>query len=416
MSSSNPLTKRAHLIAQSTLHTTTTNNNNNAPVLIKLDGNRSYPIVFSSISNLGQVLLSNNVASTNKKAVLVSNSLVGKLKHTSEALNSLKNSGWDVKYIEIPDGEVFKTPETYTKLIDDLLSAKIDRKSLIIGLGGGVTTDIVGFAAATVLRGVNFVNVPTTLLAMVDASVGGKTGVNTKQGKNLLGAFWQPSLVLASMDALETLSLDEYNCGMGEVVKHAVLEETGEFFSWLEENAINLSRGPQQPDNKDVLAYAVRRCCEIKGAVVSEDEREDGKRALLNLGHTVGHAIEHVMGFGNIPHGVAVAIGTVAEARLAELRGEAEEVGLARRIAKLLTALNLPYHLELNQQVTIDALLDAVFMDKKREGALITITVPRKIGDVRLVKVKPDELRKAFETLGESKGLLDGNSSINQKL
>jgi len=285
------------------------------------------------------------------------------------------------------------------KLVEELLGrAKIDRKSLVVGLGGGV---------ATALRGVKFVNVPTTLLAMVDASVGGKTGVNTKQGKNLLGAFWQPSLVLASVDALATLPLDEYNCGMGEVVKHAVLEETGEFFAWLERNAAELALGPVKA-KREVLMRAVKRCCEIKGAVVSEDEREDGKRALLNLGHTVGHAIEHVMGFGTVPHGVAVAIGTVAEARLAELRGEAEEPNLARRIAALLRELHLPYSLELSPAATVESLLDAVYMDKKREGSLITITVPRRVGDVRLVKVRPDEMRAAFESLAQSRTLLDG--------
>lgn len=278
------------------------------------------------------------------------------------------------------------------------------------------------------LRGVKFVNVPTTLLAMVDASVGGKTGVNSKHGKNLLGAFWQPSLVLASVSSLETLSLDEYNCGMGEVVKHAVLEETGEFFRWMEANAAELSKGPLQA-KRDVLMHAVRKCCEIKGAVVSEDEREDGRRALLNLGHTVGHAIEHVMGFGKVPHGVAVAIGTVAEARLAEMRGECDEPGLAKRVAALLHALNLPYSLDLSlspsssssssgahshshSTPSVDALLDAVYMDKKREGSLITITVPRKVGDVRLVKVKPEEMRRAFESLGESKKLLEVAASL----
>lgn len=382
-------------------------------VVVRLPHGRTCPIVFAEVSKLGEALAANGLASTGKRrAALVSNSLVGKLKHRAEAEEALRAGGWDVVYVEIPDGEAFKTAETYVQLVDDLLGkAKIDRKSLVVGLGGGVTTDIVGFAAATALRGVNFVNVPTTLLAMVDASVGGKTGVNTKHGKNLLGAFWQPSLVLASVDALKTLPLDEYNCGMGEVVKHAVLEESGEFFTWLEKHAEDLARGPVQA-SRDALTYAVKRCCEIKGAVVGEDEREDGKRALLNLGHTVGHAIEHVMGFGNVPHGVAVAIGTVAEARLAEMRGECDEPGLARRIAKLLNALHLPYSLELKAPATVPALLDAVFMDKKRDGAMITITVPRKVGDVRLVKVKPEELERAFQSLGDSKSLLAAEASL----
>ena len=289
------------------------------------------------------------------------------------------------------------------RLVNDLLGNKVDRKTLIIGVGGGVTTDIVGFAAATVLRGLRFVNVPTSLLAMVDASVGGKTGVNTVHGKNLLGCFWQPSLVLVSIDALATLSDDEYNCGMGEVVKHAVLEESGEFFVWLEKHAAVLAERSKDPKHVEAITHAVRKCCEIKAAVVGEDEREDGKRALLNLGHTVGHAIEHVMGFGAIPHGVAVAIGTVAEARLAELRNDAAP-GLAKRIAVLLKALKLPYSMEEDR---VDELLDAVYMDKKREGSLITITVPKAIGNVELVKVDPQEMRRAFESLSASKNLLD---------
>ena len=265
-----------------------------------------------------------------------------------------------------------------------------------------MTTDIVGFAAATVLRGLKFVNVPTSLLAMVDAYVGGKTGVNTLHGKNLLGAFWQPSLVLVSVEALETLSDFEFSCGMGEVVKHAVLEESGEFFKFLEENAGPLANRQAGAAHLEAITYAVRRCCEIKAAVVGEDEREDGKRALLNLGHTVGHAIEHVLGFGNVAHGVAVAIGTVAEARLAELRNEAPN-GLAKRIAALLQKLHLPFSLE---NANVEAMMDAVFMDKKREGSKITITVPKAIGNVILVKVDPSELRRAFESLHSNKNLL----------
>lgn len=292
--------------------------------------------------------------------------------------------------------------ETYLNLVNHLLAQKVDRKTLVIGVGGGVTTDIVGFAAATVLRGLSFVNVPTSLLAMVDASVGGKTGVNTTHGKNLLGAFWQPSLVLVSVDALDTLSDFEFSCGMGEVVKHAVLEEKGDFFVWLENHSESL-RDRKHKDHLTSVAYAVRRCCEIKADVVSQDEREDGKRALLNLGHTVGHAIEHVLGFGNMAHGVAVAIGTVAEARLAEMRNEVREDGLAKRIAKLLAELNLPYALP---DSNVEAMLDAVYMDKKRDGKKITITIPKAIGDVVLVSIDPMEMRSAFESLHTSQNLL----------
>jgi len=364
-------------------------------------GERSYPIVFDAISSLGAHLKQHKL--TGGRAILVSNSVVGKLPHKQAALEALEHCGFtSVAYVEIPDGEVKKTAETYLDLVNALLAAKADRKTIIIGLGGGVTTDIVGFAAATTLRGLRFVNVPTTLLAMVDASVGDKTGVNTSKGKNLLGAFWQPSLVLAPIDALSTLTDDEFRCGMGEVVKHAVLESKG-FFAWLEANAAALSNR-HCAEHADAISYAVKRCCEIKGEIVARDEREDGDRALLNLGHTVGHAIEHVLQYA-IPHGVAVAIGTVAEAVLAEQRGEASK-GLARRIAFLLRALGLPFSLE-QAKVDVAKLLDAVTADKKMEGALITITVPRAIGDVRLVKVKPSELKDAFASLSGNASILD---------
>ena len=369
-----------------------------APVAVTLDGERSYNIEFKPIAALGSTL-----AGLRKpgKCVVVSNTVVGPL-HAKAVLDALRAGGWDPAYVEIPDGEENKTPEVWVKLVEDLLDAQVDRKTPLIGLGGGVTTDIVGFAAASALRGMPFANVPTSLLAMVDASVGGKTGVNTKQGKNLLGAFWQPCLVLVSVEVLATLSSAELRCGLGEVVKHAVLEETAdgkpstEFFEWLEANGTRLvERDP------DALQHAIRRCCEIKAQVVSEDERESGKRALLNLGHTVAHAIEAVMGYGQIRHGEAVGIGMVAEARLAVER-KAAPAELPGRIARLLKLVGLPYVVE---GLDVDKLMAASLMDKKREEDMITITVPHAIGDVRLVKVRPQELRSAFVSLPNETGL-----------
>lgn len=372
-------------------------------VRVELGDERSYPVVFSSISSIAQCLEEIGLKPGN--CVLVSNSVVGKTQHKDTALQALKQGGWEVSYVEFIDGELHKTPDTYLDVVNKLLSAKVDRKTLVVGLGGGVTTDIVGFACATVLRGLIFVNIPTTLLAMVDASVGGKTGVNTQHGKNLLGCFWQPKLVLVSpSETLRTLNDFEFNCGMGEVVKHAVLDEDGTFFAWLEENAELIATRDHSDKHYEAVSHAVHKCVEIKAQVVGEDEREDGKRALLNLGHTVGHAIEHVMGFGNIAHGESVAIGTVAEARLAEVRGECMEPGLAKRIAKLLKRLKLPFSMP---GADVDALLDAVFMDKKREGAKITLTIPKKIGRVDLLKVDVKELRRAFELLDENKALAD---------
>mmetsp|Transcript_10084 Transcript_10084/g.13215 ORF Transcript_10084/g.13215 Transcript_10084/m.13215 type:complete len:394 (+) Transcript_10084:136-1317(+) len=366
------------------------------PVLVDL-GDRSYPIVFQPLAHIGEEL---KKVKSPGKCVLVSNTVVGPL-HSKTALESLKLAGWSPEYYEIPDGEKNKNAETYLNLVNKLLDFKIDRKTPVIALGGGVTTDIVGFAAATTLRGIPFANIPTTLLAMVDASVGGKTGVNTAHGKNLLGAFWQPILVHAAVDTLETLDDAELRCGLGEVIKHGVLNEvqneegawipSNAFMDWIEENGSKLAgRDP------DALKYAIRRSCEIKAAIVKQDERESGKRALLNLGHTVGHAIENVVGYGTLRHGEAVAIGTIAETQLALLRGKCKDDSLPERIAKVLRACSLPTGIK---GVSIDELMKAVLMDKKREASTITVTVPISIGNVALEKMKPEDLRPAFEKL-----------------
>lgn len=369
------------------------------PVKVAL-GDRSYLIEFQALKSLGEVLKT-TFNSKAGRCVLISNTIVGPL-YSTAACASLKEAGWQVDYLEIPDGETNKTTSTYLTLVEQLLNLKVTRKTVVIGMGGGVTTDIVGFAAATALRGLPFVTVPTSLLAMVDASVGGKTGVNTSHGKNLLGCFWQPSLVLVPVETLATLPDDELRCGMGEVIKHAVLETTANgrpssvFFHWLENG-----NGAKVMERDTVsLSHAIRRCCEIKAAVVTADERESGARALLNLGHTIGHAIEQVMGFGAIRHGEAVGLGTVAEARLAVSRGSAESK-LPERISGLLQAVGLPVGLP---GLDEDALMAALTMDKKSESSdTITVTVPYDIGDVRLETMTYEDLRAGFHALAVEK-------------
>lgn len=375
-------------------------------------GDRSYPIVFDALSRLGSSLLSARGGSPGK-CVLVTNDVVGPL-HGAAARESLAAAGWAPEYVELPDGESQKTADTYLWLVTKLLDLQVDRRTPVIALGGGVTTDIVGFAAATTLRGLPFANVPTSLLAQVDASVGGKTGVNTAHGKNLLGAFWQPFLVHIAVETLATLSGPEFRCGLGEVVKHAVLEEAVDpadatklvpstvFFEWLETNCDAVAA--REPA---ALLHTIRRCCEIKAAVVSADEREAGKRELLNLGHTVGHAIESVVGYGGLRHGEAVAMGTVAETQLAVLRGYCD-AALPARISRLLEALQLPTGL---QGLEVDALVQASLSDKKRRDTHISVTMPHAIGDVRLVKITPDELRPAFEALGAAAGAAAGTAA-----
>lgn len=377
--------------------------NGNNSVLVQLSNDRTYPIVFRSLNEFGRTLGTVLQQRKGSRCVVVSNNVVGPL-HKDAIIRSLESSGWKTQYVEILDGEEQKTVATYVKLVDDLLNLKVDRKTVLVGLGGGVTTDIVGFAAATTLRGLTFANVPTSLLAMVDASVGGKTGVNTPQGKNLLGAFWQPALVYIAVETLKTLSDPELRCGLGEVVKHAVLEEDPvdysprtEFFEWLQKNGSKLvQRDP------DALNHAIKRCCEIKAGIVSQDETETGKRALLNLGHTAAHAIEHVMGYGAIRHGEAVGIGTVAEAQLA-VRRQAAPKDLPIRIAKLLQVCGLPHYLK---GLDVDKLMEAVLSDKKMSGGMITITVPHEIGHVTLEEVHPDDLRYAFECLPSNEKLV----------
>ncbi len=348
-------------------------------------GERSYPIAFAPVAQLGATMAS---VLPPGRCVLVTNPVVRPL-HGDAVLSALADGGWQAELVEVPDGEAHKTLDTWRALVLALLDLGVDRRTPLVALGGGVTGDEVGFAAATVLRGVPFVQVPTTLLAMVDASVGGKTGVNAAHGKNLVGAFHQPRLVHADVATLATLSDAEFRCGLGEVVKHAVLADPT-FFAWLEDHAAQvLAREP------GALAHCVQRCCAIKAAVVAADERESGQRALLNLGHTIGHAIEKTLGFGTIRHGEAVGIGLVAEARLAVARGAAEPE-LPRRIAGLLVGLGLPVRWP---GLAVQALLDAAAMDKKMSRGKLTLTVPRGLGDVRLEQVDLIELKGAAESV-----------------
>eukprot|EP00924_Labyrinthula_sp_SR-Ha-C_P013200 augustus_masked-scaffold_12-processed-gene-12.84-mRNA-1 protein AED:0.01 eAED:0.01 QI:0/-1/0/1/-1/1/1/0/391 len=381
-------------------------------------GNRSYPIIFASLDHIGVELSGLNLPG-NKQCVLISNTVVGPL-YKEKVLQSLEENSWKASYIEIPDGEHHKNAETYINLVNSLLDLKIDRKTLIIALGGGVTTDIVGFAAATTLRGVPFVTVPTSLLAMVDASVGGKTGVNTKYGKNLLGAFWQPKAVFASLETLATLTPSEVRCGLGEVVKHAILDK--DLFDYIESCYTNeavaeyfntFSEDSKKNEKVQLfLKEIVRRSCEIKARVVAADEKETSTtkfgRALLNLGHTVAHSVELFEGIENrnkLKHGEAVAVGTLAEIQLSKNRGKLiEEENIVGRFVRMLKFCGMK--LGMDREVTareVDELVAGVFSDKKREGATINLTTVRKVGLVEMEKVKPEDVRWAFEQLNNNK-------------
>jgi len=271
---------------------------------------------------------------------------------------------------EFPAGEWNKTRETWAAVSDRMLARHFGRDSAVIALGGGVVGDVAGFVAATYLRGVPYVGVPTTLLAMIDSSIGGKTGVDVPAGKNLLGAFHQPRLVLADLDALTSLSAQQLAAGMAEAVKHGVIADAA-YFATLDRDA-----GPIAARDQGALERLVTRSVELKAAVVAADEREAGCRAILNFGHTIGHAIEATAKFAAL-HGEAVAIGMALEARLAEVLGIAEP-GTADRIRRVLERYGLP--LELPEAATADAVMAAMQLDKKSREGTVRFALPQAIG------------------------------------
>jgi 3-dehydroquinate synthase len=279
---------------------------------------------------------------------------------------------WSGETITFPSGERSKTRDSWSRLTDALMERGFGRDSGIVALGGGVTGDLAGFVAATYMRGVPYVQVPTTLLAMLDASVGGKTGVDTPQGKNLVGAFHPPAAVIADPLTLATLPDRDFRAGLAEAVKHGLIADRA-YFEWMEANALPLaSRSP------DPLTRLIRRSVEIKADVVSGDERESGRRAVLNAGHTVAHALEQITGY-TLPHGEAVALGLVVECQLAEQLGLAE-AGLKTRVAGLLQQLGLPT--QLPSGLDRSGLVGGMASDKKNRSGQIHFALPSAIGEM----------------------------------
>jgi 3-dehydroquinate synthase len=284
----------------------------------------------------------------------------------------LGRAPWTGSALTFPPGEASKTRERWAGLTDLLLAQGYGRDSGIVALGGGVAGDLAGFVAATYMRGIPYVQVPTSLLAMLDASVGGKTGVDTPEGKNLIGAFHPPVAVLADPRALATLPERDYRGGMAEAVKHGLIADA-EYFGWMEREAGALLRRDEA-----ALTQLVRRSVELKADVVSGDEREEGRRAILNAGHTVAHALEQVSAYA-IPHGEAVALGLVAECALAEALGVAPS-GLGTRVADLLGRFGLPVRLPVPLEE--EALVRAMGTDKKNRGARVRFAFPRALGSM----------------------------------
>ena len=312
------------------------------------------------------------------RCVVVTNEIVGH-HHAEPLLDSLRDAELEPTRIDLPDGEQFKTLDTVADLYRELIEAKLDRRSPIIALGGGVLGDMAGFAAASFLRGVPLVQIPTTLLAMVDSSVGGKTGVDLPQGKNLVGAFKQPEMVIIDPKVLETLPPVEFRAGMAEVVKHGIIDAP-ELFAALEKGNYELS-------------WMLNEAINVKVRVVQADPFEQGRRAVLNLGHTFGHAFERLSNFA-VRHGEGVAMGLVCAARLATRQGYCSG-HTTERIIALLEQLGLPTH---PPPYGAEDVWAAMFTDKKRQGNTLRFILPRAIGEVDIFPdIDPAEVKAILD-------------------
>ena len=330
-------------------------------------GERSYPIYIGQDLLKNKHLLQNHI--TSKRVMVVSNETVAPL-YLDQVISMLDGISYET--VILPDGEQYKNLDELNKIFDALLSHNFDRGTTLIALGGGVIGDMTGFAAACYQRGVNFIQIPTTLLAQVDSSVGGKTGVNHKLGKNMIGAFHQPRCVIADTNTLNTLEDKQLSAGIAEVIKYGLLGDA-EFITWLEENMpALLQRDPE------ALAYAIERSCQDKADIVAADERESGKRALLNLGHTFGHAIETATGYGVWLHGEAVGTGMLMAADMSQRLGWISQED-RNRVYRLIKSANLPTSLPEN--MTEQIFMDLMLRDKKTLDGKIRLVLLKSLGN-----------------------------------
>jgi 3-dehydroquinate synthase len=329
------------------------------PQTVRIDlGDRSYDIL------VGQDLLSDQAAFSGLPAascaVIVTNATVAPL-YADRLAGALRSVYATVRTIELPDGEAHKDWTTLNRIFDALLAAGCDRKTVLFALGGGVAGDVAGFAASCYMRGVPFVQVPTTLLAQVDSSVGGKTAINHPLGKNMIGTFYQPLRVIVDLDTLDTLPAREISAGLAEVIKYGPIADA-EFLAWLEQNLDAL-----MARDKRALAHAVKRSCEIKAWVVAQDERESGLRAILNFGHTFGHAIESGLGYGEWLHGEAVGCGMVMAADLSQRLGMID-AAWNNRVVRLVERAGLPTKAP---ALGVERYLELMRLDKKAQAGEI---------------------------------------------
>ncbi|MBN1436098.1 MAG: 3-dehydroquinate synthase [Sedimentisphaerales bacterium] len=352
-------------------------------------GPRSYPIYVGAdiLRHLGKVFAQRFPG---KRAIIITDENVAPL-YAAKAQQTLDAADIRNSLCTVGPGEESKTLTVLEKAYDALFDAQAERSDIVVALGGGVIGDLAGFVAATFKRGLNFIQVPTSLLAMVDSSIGGKTGINHPRGKNMIGAFHQPRLVLADVATLQTLPKRELGCGLAETVKHAIIRDA-KFFDFLEANAAAIMQLDQR-----LITQLVVHNCKIKSAVVAADERESGLRGILNLGHTIGHTFETVLPGHPYHHGEAVSLGTVAALRLAQHRGLMDEPAVQRCI-RLLEAFNLPT--KLAADVPIDDLYTAMLQDKKVKAGKIVFVLPTQIGDCKFVDdLTVDEIKNAIAEL-----------------
>ncbi|XP_007046641.2 PREDICTED: 3-dehydroquinate synthase, chloroplastic [Theobroma cacao] len=335
-----------------------------APTIVEVDlGNRSYPIYIGSGLLEEPELLQKHVHG--KKVLVVTNTTIAPL-YLDKVVDALTkgNPNISVENVILPDGEKYKNMETLMKVLDKAIESRLDRRSTFVALGGGVIGDMCGFAAASFLRGVNFIQIPTTVMAQVDSSVGGKTGINHPLGKNLIGAFYQPQCVLVDTDTLGTLPDRELASGLAEVIKYGLIRDA-EFFEWQEKNMEKLlARDP------NALAYAIKRSCENKAEVVSLDEKESGLRATLNLGHTFGHAIETGFGYGQWLHGEAIAAGMVMAVDMSYRLGWIDS-SLVKRVKDILLQAKLPTAPP--ETMTVEMFKSVMAVDKKVADGLLRL-------------------------------------------
>ncbi len=350
-------------------------------------GERSYPIYVGAeiLARAGELLAQ---AEFRGKVAVVSNTTVAEL-YLEPVCRALAQAGFQAVPILLPDGEVHKNLASLEAIYDRLIAERFERKSCVMALGGGVVGDLAGFAAATYLRGVPYVQVPTTLLAQVDSSVGGKTGVNHGDGKNLVGAFYQPKLVLIDVAVLKTLPRRELVAGLAEVIKYGVIEDA-ELFTRLETEVDKLVQL-----ERELLMQTIATCCAIKARVVQADEREDDYRAVLNFGHTIGHALEAVTGYTALLHGEAVGVGMAKAAALSAQQGFCDQPSFDR-VVRLIKQAGLPT--EIPADVSIAGLIQAMEIDKKAAGGKIKFVMCAGLGKTKFHWLSPSEILHALSS------------------